>query len=143
MLPPGSWHSLSPSPHLKQDFPWHCSPSSSRALQAWLCLAVPTQGHGSVALLVLQAFVLGRPSPQRRAGPRTLALLALSFPPPSTAHFTSLHILLHSIILCLPACHQGKLGREEYILTFPFSPVRNHSSTQIFKNGLQTSIFVF
>ena len=73
---------------------------------------MPTLGHGSVALLVLQAFVLGRPSPQRRAGPRTLTLLALSFPPPSTAHFTSLHILLHSIILyCafLPVT-KGSLG---------------------------------
>lgn len=112
MLPPGSRHSLSPSPRLKQDVPWHRSPSSSRAPHAWLRLAVPTQGHGSVALLVPQAFVLGRPSPQRHAGPRTLALLALSFPPLNAAHFTSLHILLRSIIFyCafLPVT-KGSLG---------------------------------
>lgn len=112
MLPPGSQHSLSPSRHLKQGVPWHRSSSSSRAAQAWLRLAVPTQGHGSVALLVLQAFVLGRPSPQCHAGPRTLALLALSFPPLNAAHLTSLHILLRSIIFyCafLPVT-KGSLG---------------------------------
>lgn len=86
-------------------------PSSSRAPQAWLCLAVPTQGHRPMALLVhglvgtgICAWPSQPPAPRRPTYPHSPVLwasvhLILPILHPSTFYYVPLSSTVPSCLL--------------------------------------------
>lgn len=141
MLPPGSRPPSHPAPASSRTSPGITPPAPHVPLR----LAPPGRAHSGTWVWpcwYLRHSCLAVPASQRHAGPRTLALLALTSLH-NAAHFTSLHILLRSIIFyCafLPVTKEAWEGG--ILLTLPLSPVRNTVQLRFFKNGLQTSIFV-
>lgn len=95
-----------------------------------------TQGHRATDLLELQASACAwLPKPQHKTASDALALLYSEFPSNNTAHFTSLHILQHSIIFyCafLPIT-TGRLGGMVYSNSTPLSTCQKpaEATTQV------------
>lgn len=113
-----------PAPHLEQTSSG-ITPVFPLAFETWLGRAVLAQGHRATALLELQTSACAwPPRPQHKTVSDALTLLYSELPSPNTAHFTSLHILQHSIIFYyafLPITI-GRLGRRLYSNSTPLSP---------------------